>query len=461
MFLAHLNKTNDNRPAIVATEPAPQNSATVPAVIVRPQRVPEPDRLPAVLQSVNASTVETIDNLKPLTLETRRGDFVHNSQTMGTKQGFSHVSERWLTAGNVRTIDNAIQYIESQRGKTRDIVLNYSDLRATADNDGFGLIHTKTGERFSLSSSALEQFAERSMIGRTLPRRLQDGDNQDRETLAIVAQNGLRRIGEKSCLIRTRSTDNSIRAFLSEEYAVIDHVWYLETLAKIVPGGLVSHFRTPDGCDSIFFNLLIPDSVRAESDSDYGGMLACGNGETGRSRLRSLPSIFRAICQNGCIWDRVDGVGYILQVHRGEIELDTLAEVIRDNLNRQIPLLSSGIDSMMATRSIVAGNLDSIPVIGATLQALNVPGLTRDHAAAIVSAYAEQRTEPAKTSAFDIIQGITKAAQGFDAFAQETAERAAGSAMLWTPDAWDSVFSMARSIDTKQLKRIFSKSVIA
>jgi hypothetical protein len=458
MFLAHLNKsTQSNVPAVVevATVPA------VPSVIIRPKIEPEPAPVPVIIEPVQTVRIESVESVQVLKGQTRRGDFVHNSQKMGTQRDFRNVSENWLNTGTM-TIPDAIQRIEQQRGRTIDKVIPFSDFRAVADSNGFALLNQRTGERFNLASDALDQFAERSGIGRTLPRRLLNGDQDDIETLAIVAQNGLRKLGEKTCLLRTRESDSSIRAFLSEEYAVIDHTWFLETLQRIVPGGLVSHFRSPDGGDSIFFNLLIPDSIRAESDSEYGGMLACGNGETGRSRLRSLPSIFRAICQNGCIWDQVEGLSYVMQVHRGEIELATLAAQIRDNLNRQIPLLGNGIDAMMKTRSIQSiGNVSPVAVIGSVLNTLNVPGITREQASAIVTGFDDQRTETGRVSAFDILQGFTKAAQGFDAFAQETTERAAGSAMLWAPEVWQTVFAMAERIDSKQLKRIFSKSVVA
>ncbi len=462
MFLAHLNKSNDVQTTAATVATVERTEERPAAVIVRPRSAPDPVTTSAVSVVEPVSVrLESVETVRPLRGETRRGDFVHNSQTMGTERGFRNVSDAWLTRGNVQTIDETIERIARERGQMKDVRLTYADFRPAVSDGVFGLENRRNGEFYSLSSEALDQFSERAAIGSTLPRRLLAGDQADAETMAVVAANGLRKLGEKPVLLRTRSADSQIRAFLSEEYAVIDHRWYLEILRAIVPGGLVSHFRSPDGCDSIFFNLLIPDSMRAETDSEYGGMLACGNGETGHSRLRSLPSIFRAICQNGCIWDRVDGISYIMQVHRGEIDLSVLAAQIRDNLNRQIPLLGTGIDAMLQTRAIGTNAADVVPVIGSVLLNLNIPGISRDNAAAIVTAYGDQRTEESKITAFDVIQGITKAAQSFDAFSQETAERAAGAAMLWTPDRWESAFMAAKTIDAKQLKRIFSKTVVS
>lgn len=466
MFLSHLKTNASNVPAAAAAvETTTTNAAAVkPAAIVtikpKPVAVAPAAAVPTIVEPVR---IESIDTLKPLrgnpSNVRRPGDFVHETQVMD--KTFRNVSTGWTSRladpadTSVMTFDDTLAHIDSERGRVVDMLLDYSRFQAVSDDDGFGLIDKRTGQRFTLSDQALDQFSERTKIGKTLPRRLFAGDEADRETLAIVAGNGLRKLGEKPCLLRTRE-DGSIRAFLSDEYAVIDHRWYLEILQQLIPGGIVSHFRSEDKCNSIFFNVLIPDSIRKEVDSDYGAMLACGNGETGHNRVRSLPSIFRAICQNGCIWDHIEGIGYIMQVHRGEIDLALLANAIKENLQRQIPLLSTGIDSMLATRSIAIANAEPLQVIGATLQALAVPGITRTAADLILKGFDNQRTETGRVSAFDVIQGMTFAAQQLPAELQETVERSAGSAMLWSADRWDSVFSMSRSIDAKQLKRIFA-----
>lgn len=468
MFLSHLKTNVSAVPTVSAAAAETTNASAIrPAAIVTIKPKPEPvaaaaaaAAVPTIVEPVRIESIDTLKPLKGNPANVRRpGDFVHETQTMDER--FRNGSKGWTTRLadpediSVMTFEDTLQHIDRERGRVVDMLLDYSRFQAVSDEDGFGLIDKRTGQRFTFSDEALDQFSERTKIGKTLPRRLFAGDEADRETLAIVAGNGLRKLGEKPCLLRTRE-DGSIRAFLSDEYSVIDHGWYLEILQQLIPGGIVSHFRSEDKCNSIFFNVLIPDSIRKESDSDYGAMLACGNGETGHNRVRSLPSIFRAICQNGCIWDQIDGIGYIMQVHRGEIDLALLANAIKENLQRQIPLLSTGIDSMLATRSISIANAEPLRVIGATLQALAVPGITRNAADLILQGFDNQRTETGRVSAFDVIQGMTFAAQQLGAELQETVERSAGSAMLWSADRWDSVFAMSRSIDAKQLKRIFA-----
>lgn len=432
MFLAHLNVAK-------------------PAEIVR-------------VSPVQTSPVETfneypnvtpLDDLKPLQGTGRNGDFVHATQTMDSR--FRNVSTGWTDRANdpddksVMTWDDAFQTLETERGETRDIIQAFGKLQVVNDAAGVGLLDDN-GNRLKFCESSLDQFAYWIDSGLTLPRRLINGDADDKATLAAVIKNGLRKLEDKNGLIRLRN-DGTVRAFLSEQYAILDNRWFLDVIRSILPEGLVSHWRSDSG-DSVYFNVLIPDSMRQETDSEYGGMLACGNGETGSRKLSTCPSVFRAICWNGCIWDETKGTGIIERVHRGAIDLNALAARIRDNLNRQIPLLGDGIDRMLATRSYMS-DVGAVPAIGSVLRSLRIPGITRETSDAIFAGFKEQRTETARVTAFDVIQGLTKSAQSFSAGLQETVERAAGSAMLWNADRWNNVFESAKTLSAEELKTVF------
>lgn len=444
-----------------AQTPAPQTQAvTVVAPVVIPDN-PAP--------SANVERLETIEKLQ---INSRQGDFVHDNQEMAGKRGFSHVSEAWAKRADdqsdktVMTYDQALELLESKRGDMRDIQTEYGRFSVSIVDGAVRLIDRQDGRAYGFSPASLDQFAERCGVGSTLPRRLILGDEQDAKTLAMVFENGLRKIAGKGALIRTRDDGGTngatVRAFLSDQYARIDNRWFLEMLRRIVPGGLVSHFRATDGFDSIYFNLLIPDSVRAEQDSDYGGMLASGNSEIGFRRLKTMPSVFRAICQNGCIWDRVDGVQFVSRVHRGAIELDALEAMIRDNLDRQIPLLSTGIDQMQTLRTIQAPSVSDVALLGAVLQALAIPALTKSAADDIVKHHNRQKLligAPSANTAFDVVQGFTGAAQTFAADLQEETERAAGAAMFWSAEKWDTVFRAAKTLKAADLARIFANAV--
>lgn len=463
MFLAHLNaaaapvavSVPANEVATVATLPAPtRKPRSKPAEIVRVAPVET-----SPIETFNEyPDVQPIDNLQPLRGTGRNGDFVHATQTMDSR--FRNVSTGWTDRANdpddksVMTWDAAFETLETERGETRDIIQSFGKLTVVNDAAGIGLLDDN-GNRLKFCESSLDQFAYWIDSGLTLPRRLmwdKDADAQDRETLAAVIKNGLRKLEDKNGLIRLRN-DGTVRAFLSEQYAILDNRWFLDVIRSILPEGLVSHWRSDSG-DSVYFNVLIPDSMRQETDSEYGGMLACGNGETGSRKLSTCPSVFRAICRNGCIWDETKGTGIIERVHRGAIDLNALAARIRDNLNRQIPLLGDGIDRMLLTRSYMS-DVGAVPAIGSVIRSLRIPGITRETSDAIFAGFKEQRTETARVTAFDVIQGLTKSAQSFSAGLQETVERAAGSAMLWNADRWNNVFESAKTLSSEELKTVF------
>jgi len=479
MFLAHLKNASSGNtatleaPNVSRLDVALRDVETIPAptvkrvskrlVVVHVGDKPKPAEIITVqpIETFNdyPDQFEQLDSLQPLKGTGRSGDFVHQTQTMDDR--FRNVSRGWTERANdpsdsrVMTWDMAFEHVEREQGQTRDVCSEFGKLTVVNDTAGVGLVD-EHGTRLKFTETSLDQFAAWTGTGLTLPRRLITGDDNDKRTLCDVFTNGLRHISDKENLLRLR-TDGTLRAVLSGQYTILDNRWFLEVMRSIIPDGLISHFRSPDNCDSIFGNILIPDSMRAETDSEYGGMLAFGNGETGERKLSTCPSVFRAICMNGCIWDEVKGTGVIKKVHRGAIDLQSLASLIRENLNRQIPLLGSGIDAMLLTREHSA-TIDAIPAIGAVLRSLNIPGLTKNAADGILNGFKDQRTEFSRVTAFDVIQGITRAAQQFSPGLQETAESAAGSAMLWTGDRWQNVFTSAKTINADELSRVFGVS---
>ena len=450
MMLNHLKPATTT-----ATKPQPQPQIE----LIKPQVAIEPETGASGLKTIPPN-VQTLDSIEVLKTETRAGDFVHNSQPMD--ENFGNVSKLWTDRlhdkndRSVMTFDDTREYLASTAGTLEDIRAPFSQ---------FSIVRGKRGERdllmlrdnasdraFELTENALTQFAQKVGCGKTLPLRLADGDTEDVKTLSKVLQNGARHVpDDRGVLIRT--VNNSVRAVLSDQYAIVDNQWFVDVLETVVPGGLVSHFRGDR--DAVYFNVLIPDSLRADQSGEFGGMLAAGNSEIGTRKVGTLPSVFRAICMNGCIWDRVDGVAYVRRVHRGEIDLETLAVEIRENLNRQIPLLPRGIELMKQTKMIKT-NVAAKLAIGATLAALNCGPISRTVADQIVDGYAQQRTDGANVTAFDILNGITVVAREMNNAAQQDVERAAGSLLTWDSERWAATFRIAETMKTAELKRVFA-----
>ena len=71
-------------------------------------------------------------------------------------------------------------------------------------------------------------------------------------------------------------------------------------------------------------------------------MLSIGNCEIGKRRISQVPSLFRSICLNGCIWGQCKGKE-IKKRHIGEIDLQELSYAIYENIEAQLPLLDAGV----------------------------------------------------------------------------------------------------------------------
>jgi hypothetical protein len=254
---------------------------------------------------------------------------------------------------------------------------------------------------------------------------------------------------DKTRLFRTWN-DGTLRAVLSEQYAIVNNEWYLQLLKRLIPNGLLSHWR--GDADSIFGNILIPDSIRQEADSGYGGMLSIGNSEIGTRRLGSCPSVFRAICMNGCIWDQEEGVS-VRRVHRGAIDLSGLALEIQSNLNKQIPLLNSGIDIMLGLRSYGCGDLPMVNIFAEMGRSYKLP---KKQIAGVMNAFRTEQEILGKdaSSAFGVLNAVTRYGQTLENDGWVKYDRIGGAMSKMDRPKWDKIRKRAASLDDKEIESL-------
>jgi hypothetical protein len=249
-----------------------------------------------------------------------------------------------------------------------------------------------------------------------------------------------------------RTWDNgTLRACLSTQYIVINNNWVLEQIKNIIPGGMLSHWRSNP--DELWGNVLIPDTIREETDSDYGGMLSIGNSEIVTGRLSSCPSVFRAICMNGCIWDQESGQG-ISKVHRGKnFSLDDLRFIIKTNLNKQIPLLTSGIDKMMELQAYDAKGVNSLQLIGQTAMEFKFSNKQINE---VIKAYSieEGLLGNIVKTAFGLQAAITRAGQNLTNEDWVKFDEFGGKIVSMQRDRWDNFVSKAGKLVEKDLQKI-------
>ena len=392
-----------------------------------------------------------------MTANASTGSFVRELQGE-TGVGFqkdSHVHKDWYAS----TIDYDEALDQAQRAvdEREDILAPVKDIEATLDDDGNFCFNVE-GREFKPTDHAIEQFAIRakvpsSSVMREL-RNAEDYDQQDGECMVSLAENALRRLDQdKEYRLRTY-TDGTCRAFVTDKYAPIDNRWYLEVLQEFLPDGRLSHWKGDE--DTIFGNVLLPDTILdygTDDDSDYGGMISIGNCEIGKRRISQVPSLFRSICLNGCIWGQVSGK-QIKRRHIGTIDLDALKLEIGQNIEHQLPLLPNGITKFLAMRELENGDVSMKNIIAAICKDER---LGKKEAVVVLDQYAQFENQ--ERNLFGVVNAITRAGQKFDNMTWVKFDELGGSLMETDASRWAAILKRADSLQDKDFEKIFAAAV--
>jgi hypothetical protein len=390
-----------------------------------------------------------------LTIKSKQseGDFVRNLQG-ATGTGFekgTHVHKDWWA--KTKTYEQVMEDAQVAVQNREDILVEAKNISCVSEDNDF-FLKLGDGRKFRPTDHAIEQFSVRTEVTSSSflreMRNIEDFDSSDADTMAIVGNNALRRIdGDKTFRLRTY-TDGTCRAFVTDKYAPIDNRWYLETLSEFVPGGRFSHWRGDE--DTIYGNILIPDTIMdyGSDDSDYGGMISVGNCEIGTRRISQTPSLFRAICMNGCIWGQTSGEK-IRRVHRGNIDLDSLKLEIAKNIQHQIPLLAPGIKTFLATRAMDTGKASIKGIVAAVSSDYK---LSKREATEFLDQYVTM--ESGERNLFGIINGLTRAGQVFDNKTWVRFDEIAGSLLDTSADRWATILRRADTFTDKDYEKVFA-----
>jgi hypothetical protein len=392
----------------------------------------------------------------------RSGDFVHQNQVMGTADGFKNVSKLWLD--KTITYEKGLEAIEKQRDNREDIVATLDTMTPGVNDDGQLVIQHSDGREFKPTMHAWKQYAIRCDVPHTvlndlLAAKLKPNGavkyQRDRADMLLAAEyfmNGIRHHNQltrgKQYIFRTYK-DGTLRSVMTDKYSVVDNLWYMDVLKQLIPGGRLSHWR--GDADAIYGNILIPDSIRAEDDSDYGGMLSIGNSEIGTRVIFQTPSTFRAICMNGCIWGQEKGVE-LRHKHKG-LDLDELKGKITENVLKQIPLMHAGLDAFLAKRGKDFAFACNVPALFATVG--DFLKFTPEQNVATIGEWLKH--EKQHTNLFGIINGITRAGQ-LDGFSNDEWYRmdiAGGRMMQLDAASWQNMVKRAATMSEDDVKKAF------
>ena len=333
-----------------------------------------------------------------------------------------HVAKQWQS--KCTQFADFVQTVKEQSASKYDLVVPESNVRLkdsnTLTND---MTLTKSGlnclRAFTDVPSSMISFLEERGYGEDLTRFVNneldlrekdwfDGGKDSREFR-----------------IRVRKDDDgadNVRAVVSGRYGVIDNHEAVEMIANALPSltdALASHISN-DG-DDIFGNVLLPDYMKSEPDSDYGVGIAFRNSEIKNSTFKVSPFLFRAICLNGMIWGRENSKNQINQKHLGNINRAELQEQVT---NAVIEALSQGNDLLTLLGYSKQVKVDRPLQVIAQLS-IN-EGLTIEQGRAWHKGYLESLNEASgdlhERSAFGVINGLTRSAQEYKGSMRENME---------------------------------------
>ena len=266
--------------------------------------------------------------------------------------------------------------------------------------------------------------------------------------------------------LRTDEADEKfVRAIVSERYGVIDNHEVMEILSNALPynidKALASHI-SHDG-DDMFGNILLPDQMKSEPDSDYGVGIAFKNSEVRNSAFSIEPFIFRAICLNGMIWGRANSEIKVHQRHMGSIDLKELEEKVQQAIAVALTNGNDMLTLLKASKSVKVQNpIKTIIQLSKDSQ----DNMTIEQCKAWQRGYLESQLEPQgdvhTNSAFGIVNGLTRASQNYSGSVREKMERYASYVLAPAIDSdlqaiskrWGQISDRAESnISNKELER--------
>ena len=242
----------------------------------------------------------------------------------------------------------------------------------------------------------------------------------------------------RSFNVRIRHDDEGndvIRAIVSERYGVIDNHEAMEMVANALPSlndALASHLSN-DG-DDIFGNILLPDYMKSEPDSDYGVGIAFKNSEIRNSTFKISPFLFRAICLNGMIWGRMNSEISVDQRHMGKIDLDSLQVKVTQAIKVALTQGNDMLTLLGYAKQVKVTNPVAVIAQLARDEKMTIEQGKLWHKGYLDSLH-ERHGDVHEKSAFGIINGLTRSAQDYTGASREEMETLASKILAPSIDS--------------------------
>jgi len=344
-----------------------------------------------------------------------------------------HVAKMWQD--KCLPVDSFLETLNAQAKRKVDVVKPESQVRLQDFNtltDGTNL--SKSG----MNSLRLFTDMPSSMISFMDERGYHDELVQFINKELDLRESGWRDNGkdDRNFRLRFRADDEGndiIRAIVSERYGVIDNHEAMQMILDALPstdGALASHLFN-DG-DDMYGNILVPDNLKSEPDSDYGVGIAFRNSEIRNATFKVSPFLFRAICLNGMIWGRQNSDINVNQKHMGKIDRNELALEVRNAIK---VALSQGNDLLTLMGYSKKVKVETPLNVIAQLCREKEINLTAEQGRlwhkGYIDSLGEQNGHEHHQTAFGIVNGLTRSAQNYNGAKREQMETIAG--MILSP----------------------------
>jgi hypothetical protein len=229
--------------------------------------------------------------------------------------------------------------------------------------------------------------------------------------------------------------NNVVRAIVSERYGVIDNSEAMEMVANALPSlndALASHLFN-DG-DDIYGNILLPDYMKSEPDSDYGVGIAFKNSEIRNSTFKISPFLFRAICLNGMIWGRMNSEINVNQRHMGKIDLGDLQLQVTQAIKVALTQGNDMLTLLGYAKQVKVKNPVAVIAQLARDEKMTIEQGKLWHKGYLDSLH-ERHGDVHEKSAFGIINGLTRSAQDYTGATREEMETLASKILAPSIDS--------------------------
>ena len=348
-----------------------------------------------------------------------------NAIGLQSTEAHRHVAVQWQN--KCTPFSDFVETVQKQSKHKEDKVKRESEIRLKDANtllDGTPL--TKSGmnslRMFTDIPSSMISFLQEREYDDELVRFVNDElDRREREWNHSGKE-------PRDFRVRVRHDvdgNDVIRAIVSERYGVIDNHEAMDMIVNSLPSlkdALASHIHN-DG-DDIYGNVLLPDYMKSEPDSDYGVGIAFRNSEIRNSTFKISPFLFRAICLNGMIWGRQNSEITVNQRHMGKIDLNELQEQVTVAVKVALTQGNDLLTLMSLSKQVKVENPLATIAMLARDNKMTIEQGKLWHKGYLDSLH-EKHGDVHEKSAFGIVNGLTRASQDFKGSTREQMETTA------------------------------------